>query len=442
MLYKEMTKAELLALRTELMSAYEEKKGLGLNLSMARGKPSKEQLELSMPMLDVLNNNTNFVGEDKLDVRNYGVLPGIKEARRFFADILDVKPENVVLYGSASLTLMYDTISRAYVKGILGSTPWSKLDKVKFLCPVPGYDRHFTVCEFFGIEMINVPMNEDGPDMDMVEKLVSEDPAIKGIWCVPKYSNPDGYVYSDEVVKRFASLKPAAEDFRIYWDNAYIIHHLYPDEPAQILNIIEECEKAGNPDMVYEFCSTSKVTFPGAGISAMASSEKNINSTISMMNAQIISHDKMNQLRHVLFFPTMKDLEEHMAKHAEIMRPKFETVVEMLENELGGLGIAEWTNPKGGYFIGFNSMEGCAKKIVSMCADAGVIMTDAGATYPYGKDPKDRNIRIAPSFPTIDELIEACKIFIICVKIASIDKILEDKYVVALYRKIQCFFHA
>ena len=427
MLYKEMTKAELLALRTELMSAYEEKKGLGLNLSMARGKPSKEQLELSMPMLDVLNDNTNFVGEDKLDVRNYGVLPGIKEARRFFADILDVKPENVVLYGSASLTLMYDTISRAYVKGILGSTPWSKLDKVKFLCPVPGYDRHFTVCEFFGIEMINVPMNEDGPDMDMVEKLVSEDSAIKGIWCVPKYSNPDGYVYSDEVVKRFASLKPAAEDFRIYWDNAYIIHHLYPDEPAQILNIIEECEKAGNPDMVYEFCSTSKVTFPGAGISAMASSEKNINSTISMMNAQIISHDKMNQLRHVLFFPTMRDLEEHMAKHAEIMRPKFETVVEMLENELGDLGIAEWTNPKGGYFIGFNSMEGCAKKIVSMCADAGVIMTDAGATYPYGKDPKDRNIRIAPSFPTIDELIEACKIFIICVKIASIDKILEDK---------------
>ena len=427
MLYKEMTKAELLELRAELMSAYEEKKGLGLNLSMARGKPSKEQLELSMPMLDVLNDNTNFVGEDKLDVRNYGVLPGIKEARRFFANILDVKPENVVLYGSASLTLMYDTISRAYVKGILGSTPWSKLDKVKFLCPVPGYDRHFTVCEFFGIEMINVPMNEDGPDMDMVEKLVSEDSAIKGIWCVPKYSNPDGYVYSDEVVKRFASLKPAAEDFRIYWDNAYIIHHLYPDEPAQILNIIEECEKAGNPDMVYEFCSTSKVTFPGAGISAMASSEKNINSTISMMNAQIISHDKMNQLRHVLFFPTMRDLEEHMAKHAEIMRPKFETVVEMLENELGDLGIAEWTNPKGGYFIGFNSMEGCAKKIVSMCADAGVIMTDAGATYPYGKDPKDRNIRIAPSFPTIDELIEACKIFIICVKIASIDKILEDK---------------
>ena len=427
MLYSEMTKAELLKLREELMSAYEEKKGLGLNLSMARGKPSKEQLELSMPMLDVLNKDTSFVGEDKMDVRNYGILSGIMEAKKFFAGILDVKPENVVLYGSASLTLMYDTISRAYVKGILGSTPWSKLEKVKFLCPVPGYDRHFTICEFFGIEMINVAMNEDGPDMDTVEKLVAEDSSIKGIWCVPKYSNPDGYVYSDEVVKRFAALKPAAEDFRIYWDNAYIIHHLYPEKPAQILNIIEECEKAGNPDMVYEFCSTSKVTFPGAGVSAMASSEKNIKSTVSMMNAQIISHDKMNQLRHVLFFSTMKDLESHMAKHAQIMRPKFEAVLEMLDNELGGLGIAEWTNPTGGYFIGFNSMPGCAKKIVSLCADAGVVMTDAGATYPYGKDPEDKNIRIAPSFPTIEELIEACRIFVICVKLTSIDKLLENK---------------
>ena len=427
MLYNEMTKAELLKLREELMSAYEEKKGLGLNLSMARGKPSKEQLELSMPMLDVINKDTQFVGEDRFDVRNYGVLPGIMEARKFFADILEVKPENIVLYGNASLTLMYDTIARAYVKGILGSTPWCKLPKVKFLCPVPGYDRHFAISEFFGMEMINVPMNEDGPDMDMVEKLVSGDSAIKGIWCVPKYSNPSGYVYSDEVVKRFASLKPAAKDFRIYWDNAYIIHHLYPNEPAKILNIVEECAKAGNPDMVYEFCSTSKVTFPGAGISAMASSEANIKSTISMMGSQIISHDKINQLRHVLFFPTMADLETHMAKHADIMRPKFETVIKMLNEELGGLGIAEWTEPRGGYFIGFDAMEGCAKKIVSMCADAGVIMTDAGATYPYGNDPKDSNIRIAPSFPTIDELVEACKIFIICVKVASIDKIMESK---------------
>ncbi len=427
MTYSQLSREELLKLREELMTAYEEKKGLGLDLSMARGKPSKEQLELSMPMLKVIDENTKMVGEDKLDFRNYGILSGIAEAKKLFADLLDVEPKNIVLYGSASLTLMYDTISRAYIKGILGSTPWSQLPKVKFLCPVPGYDRHFTICEFFGIEMINVPMNEDGPDMDMVEKLVAEDDAIKGIWCVPKYSNPSGYVYSDEVVKRFAALKPAAKDFRIYWDNAYIIHHLYRDNQAEILNIVKECEKAGNPDMVYEFCSTSKVTFPGAGVSAMAASEANIKSTVSMMNAQIISHDKMNQLRHVLFFPTQESLNEHMMKHADIMRPKFEAVIDMLEEELGGLDIATWTKPIGGYFIGFDSMEGCAKKIVSMCKDAGIVMTDAGATYPYGNDPKDSNIRIAPSFPTIDELLEACKVFIICVKIASIDKILETK---------------
>lgn len=427
MSYNSMTKEELIKLRESLMSEYENKKGLGLDLSMARGKPSKEQLELSMPMLKVIDENTQFVGADGLDVRNYGILPGIQEAKKFFADILEVKPENIVLYGSASLTLMYDTIARAYVKGVLGSTPWSKLDKVKFLCPVPGYDRHFTICEFFGIEMINVPMNEDGPDMDMIEKLVSEDSSIKGVWCVPKYSNPGGVVYSDEVVKRFAALKPAAEDFRIYWDNAYCIHHLYRDNQAEILNIVEECAKAGNPDMVYEFCSTAKVTFPGAGISAMAASEANIKSVVSMMNAQIISHDKMNQLRHVLFLTNMDAVKEHMMKHADIMRPKFEAVVDMLEKELGDAGIATWTKPIGGYFISFDSMEGCAKKIVAMCKDAGIVMTGAGATYPYGKDPKDSNIRIAPSFPTIDELVEACKVFIICVKIASIDKILETK---------------
>ncbi len=427
MSYNSMTKEELIKLRESLMSEYENKKGLGLDLSMARGKPSKEQLELSMPMLDVIDENTKFVGADGLDVRNYGILAGTQEAKKFFADILDVKPENIVLYGSASLTLMYDTISRAYIKGILGSTPWSKLDKVKFLCPVPGYDRHFTICEFLGIEMINIPMNEDGPDMDMIEQLVSEDASVKGVWCVPKYSNPGGVVYSDEVVKRFAALKPAAEDFRIYWDNAYCIHHLYRDNQAEILNIVEECAKAGNPDMVYEFCSTAKVTFPGAGISAMAASEANIKSVVSMMNAQIISHDKMNQLRHVLFLPDMDAVKEHMMKHADIMRPKFEAVVDMLDKELGDAGIATWTKPTGGYFISFDSMEGCAKKIVAMCKDAGIVMTGAGATYPYGKDPKDSNIRIAPSFPTIDELVEACKVFIICVKIASIDKILESR---------------
>ena len=427
MSYFNMEKSELIKLREELMTEYENKKSLGLNLSMARGKPSEEQLNLSNGMLSVVNENTEMIGEDGFDIRNYGVLPGIKEARKFFADLLSVKPSNVVLYGNASLTLMYDTISRAYTKGILGSTPWCKLDKVKFLCPVPGYDRHFTICEFFGIEMINVPMNEEGPDMDMGVILVSEDASIKGIWCVPKYSNPSGYVYSDEVVRRFAALKPAAEDFRIYWDNAYIIHHLYRDNQAEILNIIEECEKAGNPDMVYEFCSTSKVTFPGAGISAMAASEANINDTIEKMNAQIISHDKMNQLRHVLFFPTQDALKEHMMKHADIKRPKFAAVIEMLDSELGGLDIATWTRPIGGYFISFDSMEGCAKKIVAMCKDAGIVLTGAGATYPYGKDPKDSNIRIAPSFPTIEELVEACKVFVLCVKIVSIDKILESK---------------
>ena len=427
MSYSEMSTAELLKLREELANEYEQKKGLGLNLSMARGKPSEEQLELSMPMLNSIDETTPMVGEDKMDMRNYGVLTGLKETKKFFADMLEVKPENIIIYGNASLSIMYDTISRAITKGILGNTPWSRLDKVKFLCPVPGYDRHFAICEFFDIEMINVPMDENGPDMDMVEKLVSEDSSVKGIWCVPKYSNPSGYVYSDEVVRRFANLKPAAEDFRIYWDNAYIIHHLYADNQPKILNIVEECAKAGNPDMVYEFCSTSKITFPGAGISAMAASEANIKSLSSMMGIQTIGHDKLNQLRHLRFLPTQEALKEHMAKHADIMRPKFEAVCDMLEKELGDAGIASWTKPVGGYFIGFDAMEGCAKKIVAMCKDAGIVMTDAGATYPYGKDPKDSNIRIAPSYPTIEELVEACKVFVICVKLASIDKILETK---------------
>lgn len=422
-----MTRAELTKLHEELLAAYEEKKGLGLDLSMARGKPESSQLDLSVPMLDVVNKNTPFIGEDGMDFRNYGVLSGTMEAKKLFAEILDVKPENIVIYGIASLSLMYDTVSRAYIKGILGSTPWSKLDKVKFLCPVPGYDRHFTICEFFDIEMINVPMNDDGPDMDMIEKMVAEDESIKGVWCVPKYSNPSGIVYSDEVVRRFANLKPAAKDFRIYWDNAYCIHHLYPDNQPEILNIVKECAAAGNPDMVYEFCSTSKITFPGAGVSAMAASEANIAETVKYLGVQTISHDKLNQLRHALFFPNMETLKAHMMKHADIMRPKFEKVLEMLEAELGDTGIAEWTKPIGGYFISFDGLEGTAKRIVSMCKDAGIVMTGAGATYPYGKDPKDSNIRIAPSFPPMDELVEACEVFILCVKIACIEKLLETK---------------
>jgi DNA-binding transcriptional MocR family regulator len=321
---------------------------------------------------------------------------------------------------------MYDTVSRSMTHGVLGSTPWCRLDKVKFLCPAPGYDRHFAITQHFGIEMITVPMSAEGPDMDMIEKLVSEDASIKGIWCVPKYSNPQGYSYSDETVRRFAALKPAAEDFRIYWDNAYAIHHLY-DEPQrqdEILEILSECEKAGNPDMVYEFCSTSKVTFAGAGISAVASSKANLDWFRKSMTIQTIGYDKINQLRHVRYFKDMDGVKAHMKKHADLMRPKFQAVLGVLDRELTGLGIGSWTDPNGGYFISFDAMEGCAKAIVAKCKEAGVTLTGAGATYPYGVDPKDSNIRIAPSFPTPEEMSQATDLFVLCVKLVSVEKLL------------------
>ena len=344
-------------------------------------------------------------------------------------DLVGVPADNVIICGNASLTIMFDTVSRSMTHGVMGNTPWAKLDKVKFLCPVPGYDRHFGVTEYFGIEMVNVPMTEDGPDMDLVEKLVSEDASIKGIWCVPKYSNPQGYTYSDETVKRFANLKPAAKDFRIFWDNAYCIHHLYEGEEnqEQILDILSECEKAGNPDMVYEFISTSKVSYAGAGISAIISSKANLEDIKRHMNYQTIGHDKLNQLRHVKFFKDADGVNAHMMKHASILRPKFEAVLKVLEESLGGLEIASWTCPKGGYFISFDAMEGCAKAIVAKAKDAGLVMTGAGATYPYGKDPKDSNIRIAPSLPTPEELELAGKLFVLSVKLVSIDKLLENR---------------
>jgi DNA-binding transcriptional MocR family regulator len=340
-------------------------------------------------------------------------------------EMMSAPAENVYMYGSASLTLMFDTVSRSYTHGVMGSTPWCKLDKVKFLCPVPGYDRHFSICDFFGIEMVNIPMTPTGPDMDMVEELVNNDETVKGIWCVPLYSNPSGEVYSDETVRRFANLKPAAKDFRIFWDNAYCVHHLYPEKPAQILEILEECAKAGNPDMVYKFGSTAKVTFPGAGISAIATSKANLADMQKQMNAQLISHDKLNQLRHVRFLKDGAGLAAHMAKHAELLRPRFEAVDEILNKELAGLEVGTWTKPMGGYFVSFDSLDGCAKKIVAMCKEAGVVMTGAGATFPYGKDPKDSNIRIAPSFPSLEELKLAAEIFCVCVKLVSIDKLLE-----------------
>ncbi len=424
--YRELTKGELLALKDELEAKYREFQGRNLKLDMSRGKPSKAQLDLSMEMMDVLHSGVDLTCEEGVDCRNYGVLDGIKEAKELLGAISEVNPENIIIYGNSSLNVMYDTVSRAMTHGVMGGTPWCKLDKVKFLCPVPGYDRHFAITEFFGIEMINVPMTPTGPDMDIVEKLVAEDEAIKGIWCVPKYSNPQGISYSDETVRRFAALKPAAKDFRIYWDNAYSVHHLYDDDQDIVLEILEECAKAGNPDMVYKFTSTSKITFPGSGIAAIATSKNNIEEIKKQLTIQTIGHDKVNQLRHVRFFKNLDGVKEHMKKHADILRPKFETVLDILEKELGGLEIGSWTKPKGGYFISFDSMDGCAKAIVAKAKDAGVVMTGAGATYPYGKDPHDSNIRIAPSFPEPDELALATELFVLCVKLVSVEKMLGD----------------
>lgn len=427
MQYSEMSKEQLLQLKAELDERYKEAKAKGLNLNMSRGKPSPSQLNVTMDMLDVINSSSDFKAEDGTDCRNYGVLDGLTEAKKLMADMMGTTSEHIIIYGNASLNIMYDQISRAYTHGILGNTPWCKLDKVKFLCPVPGYDRHFAITERFGIEMINIPMSESGPDMGMVEEYVSKDASVKGIWCVPKYSNPQGYTYSEETVKRMAALKPAAEDFRIFWDNAYVIHDLYDDNKDEIADIISECEKAGNPDMVFEFASTSKVSFPGSGIAALATSANNIADIKKQLTIQTIGHDKLNQLRHVRFFKDINGLKEHMRKHAEFMRPKFEAVESVLEEELGGLGIGSWTEPKGGYFISFEAMDGCAKAIVAKCKEAGVKLTGAGATFPYGKDPKDSNIRIAPSFPTPEEMKQAADLFVLCVKLVSVEKLLENK---------------
>lgn len=427
MQYNDMSKEELLALKESLNKEYAEAKAKGLSLDMSRGKPAAKQLDISLGLLDTINSSSDLKSEDGTDCRNYGVLDGIPEAKKLMADMMGTTPDHVIVYGNASLNIMYDQISRAYTHGILGNTPWCKLDKVKFLCPVPGYDRHFAITERFGIEMINIPMSESGPDMGMVEEYVSKDASVKGIWCVPKYSNPQGYTYSEETVKRMAALKPAAEDFRIFWDNAYVIHDLYDDKKDEIADIISECEKAGNPDMVFEFASTSKVSFPGSGIAALATSANNIADIKKQLTIQTIGHDKLNQLRHVRFFKDINGLKEHMRKHAEFIRPKFEAVEEVFEKELSGLGIGSWTEPNGGYFISFEAMDGCAKAIAAKCKEAGVKLTGAGATFPYGKDPKDSNIRIAPSFPTPEELKQAADLFVLCVKLVSVEKLLENK---------------
>ena len=422
--YKDLSREELLKEKENLEQQFAEIKAKGLKLDMSRGKPSTAQLNLSMGMMDVLDSNADLVCEEGVDCRNYGVLDGIKEAKELLADMTEVSPDNIIIYGNSSLNVMYDTVARSMTHGVMGSTPWCKLDKVKFLCPVPGYDRHFKITEHFGIEMINIPMHEDGPDMDMVEEYVNNDPAVKGIWCVPKYSNPQGITYSDETVRRFARLKPAAEDFRIYWDNAYGIHHLYEDKQDNLVEILMECKKEGNPDMVYKFCSTSKVSFPGSGVAAIGTSKANIADIKKQMTIQTIGHDKLNQLRHVKFLKDADGLAAHMAKHAAILRPKFELVVSKLDEGLAEVGGCSWSSPRGGYFVSFDAPEGTAKRIVGLAKEAGVTMTGAGATYPYKQDPRDSNIRIAPTLPPLAELDAAMDVFVCCVKLAYAEKLL------------------
>ena len=423
--YADMNREELISLKTELEEQFKTEEAKGHSFNMARGKPGVSQLVLSMPMLSVINDESDMNTVLGNDTRNYGDWDGIGECRRMMAAMLGVKKDNVIVCGNSSLNIMYDTIVRSMVVGVNGSTPWCRLEKVKFLCPVPGYDRHFKITELFGIEMISIPMGENGPDMDLVEHYVNNDEAVKGIWCVPKYSNPTGITYTDEVVRRFANLKPRAKDFRIFWDNAYCIHHIYDEIHDTIPNILEECEKAGNPDMVYIFASTSKISFPGSGVSAIATSLKNMEYLKKFMTTQIIGHDKINQLRHVRFFHDIDGLNAHMKKHADILRPKFEAVLKILEEELTGLDIGSWMKPRGGYFISFDAMPGCAKAVVAKCEQLGLVLTEAGATYPCGKDPQDSNIRIAPSFPTPEEMAEATRMFVLCVKLAAVEKLLQ-----------------
>ena len=424
--YSEMTRDELIKEEKNLEYQYEKYVLMNLKLDMSRGKPSTAQLDLSSEMLDVVNSKTDFHSEHGADCRNYGDVAGIDEAKKMLGDMVDVPWDQVIVFGNSSLSVMYDFVCRSMLKGVLGSKPWCKYDEhVKFLCPVPGYGRHFTIKEYFDIDMINIPMTVDGPDMDMVRKYVENDPLVKGIWCVPKYSNPQGITYSDETVKAFAALKPAAEDFRIYWDNAYCVHHLYDDKQDELLDILKECEKAGNPDMVYEFFSTSKVTFAGAGISGCAASYRNLDEIRYQMGIKIISYDKLNMLRHARYLVNQEGIRKKMKQHAALMRPKFDLVLSKLNEDLKELEIANWIEPRGGYFVAFETQNGCAARTIELCKEAGVKLTPAGAPFPYHKDPNDSVIRIAPSLPPIEELKTAMEVFTICVRRATIEKLLE-----------------
>ena len=426
--YADMTADELRAELAALEEEYAGYKAKGLSLNMARGKPSAAQLDLSMPLLDSVSSATDLHAADGTDCRNYGVVDGLPEAKALMASMLDDDPANVIVFGNASLNIMYDTVARCWNFGTLGSTPWCKLDSVKWICPVPGYDRHFGVTEEFGIEMIPVPMRADGPDMDEVERIAASDASVKGIWCVPKYSNPGGVTYSDEVVRRLASMECAADDFRIFWDNAYCVHHLFDDaaDQDQLLDIAAACIEAGNPNRYFKFASTSKITFPGAGLAALAASPDNVADIKKRMGAQTIGHDKINQLRHVRFLKDADGIAAHMRKHAAILRPKFELVARKLAEGLGDAGIGSWSNPRGGYFVSFDAPEGTAKRIVTLAKEAGVTMTGAGATWPHKQDPKDSNIRIAPTMPPLEELDAAMDVFVCCVKLATVEKFLAE----------------
>ena len=418
--YSAMSRDELVGEKESLSAIFAGYKAKGLSLNMSRGKPGKDQLDLSMPMLDALDSSSDINAEGGVDCRNYGELTGIMEAKKLFATYMGVSTDEIIVVGSTSLTFMNDCVARAMLTGVLGSEkPWTKEEKVKFLCPVPGYDRHFSICQFLGIEMINIPTDADGPDMDMIEKLSADDPLIKGMWCVPKYSNPLGITYSDKTIRRMAALKPAAKDFRIFCDNAYAMHEVYRDVP--LLNPLTACKEAGNPNLIYLFGSTNKVTFPGAGVGFLAASAENIAFTTKQLSMQIISWDKLNMLRHVLFLKNPAGIRALMKKHAAIMRPKFDAVLQALEKELAGFGAGEWVKPDGGYFITFIAVKGCAKRIVALCKEAGVIMTDAGATHPYGKDPDDSYIRIAPSFPSLAELVSAMEVFCTASRLAVVE---------------------
>lgn len=421
MYYDSLSKAELEKELESVKVRYNAFKDRGITLDMSRGKPGPEQMDISSKMFDAVSNDLGYKNETGIDCRNYGGLDGLPELKRLFSQIFGVDESQVIVGGNSSLNMMFDTIAQAMTHGF-GAEPWLMQKNVKFLCPSPGYDRHFAICEHFGIELISVANTPEGPDMDAVEELI-KDPTVKGIWCVPKYSNPEGITYSDETVRRIAALKPAAVDFRVFWDNAYAIHSLY-DEDDKLLNIYDECVKQGNPNLVIQFTSTSKITFPGAGVAAQTAGPEDVTRIKNRMSFQTIGPDKLNQLRHARIFTSLDKVLEHMKKHANVLKPKFEIVLDRFEKEFGGLDIANWTKPKGGYFISLNLPEGCAKRVHTLCKEAGLILTEAGATFPYGKDPKDSNLRIAPSYPDNKEITLAAELLAICVKIAVIEKVL------------------